>query len=77
MTDVIVEFEDGRIIAYYINDGLNDVVLLTQKGSEYYKKIAMPKEFIEGVRALDELRMKAEAKLVELEVERKMRELMK
>ena len=37
----------------------------------------MPKEFIEGVRALDELRMKAEAKLVELEIERKMRELMK
>lgn len=39
MTDYIVELPDGRVVSYYVDDGKNQVTLVTKRSSILTRKI--------------------------------------
>ena len=55
MTDYICELDDGRILAEYVDDGVNEVVLVSRKASIYHRKYRIPREVEKAVRMLEKI----------------------
>ena len=56
MTDYICELDSGRLLTEYVDDGKDEVVLISRKASVYHKKYRMPQETKEAMRILEGLR---------------------
>lgn len=56
MTDYICEQDNGGILTEYVDDGKNEVVLVSRKASVYRKKYRVPHEAKEAMRLLEGLK---------------------
>ena len=55
MTDVILELKDGRVYFFYIHDGKNRVVLISEKRSWVERQYKPPKEYKKFIALLERL----------------------
>ena len=56
MTDYICELDNGSVLSEYVNDGKDEVILISRKASVYHKKYKMPREAKEAMRILERLK---------------------
>ena len=56
MTDYVCEMNDGKILTEHVDDGKDQVILVSRRASVYRRKYRMPREAKEAMRLLEKLK---------------------
>ena len=55
MTDYICELDNSKLLTEHVDDGKDQVILVSRKASVYRRKYRMPHEAKEAMRLLEKL----------------------
>mgnify|MGYP000170855323 CR=1 FL=1 len=55
MTDYICELDNSELLTEHVDDGKDQVILVSRKASVYRRKYRMPREAKEAMRLLEKL----------------------